>query len=84
MNFSYNWRIAPEIGWFVAIALLTPILQAALDFTGVAQLTPDFWDGLLAACIRAGAGALIAVFTGGFQKPGEPGPLTGPSDGPQG
>jgi hypothetical protein len=74
VNISYNFRIVPELVWAVAIAALVPVLQAFANFTGVADLTPEFWDGLLAAAVRAGIGAALAIVTGGgFQKPGEPG-----------
>lgn len=72
---TYNFRIVPELAIAVALAALVPLLQALAGITGLADLTPEFWDGVLAGCIRAGIGALLAIITGGgFQKPGEPGP----------
>ena len=83
MTFTYNFRIVPELAIAVAIAALVPLLQALAGITGMADLTPEFWDGVLAGCIRAGIGALLAIITGGgFQKPGVPGPTpTGPVSG---
>lgn len=75
MNFQYNFRVIPEIAFAVAIAAAVPVLQALVSVTGFADLTPEFWDGVLAGAFRAGIGVLLALITGGgFQKPGEPGP----------
>ena len=72
---SYNFRVVPEIAIAVAIAALVPLLQALSQITGIGDLTPEFWDGVIAGGIRAGIGVLLAIITGGgFQKPGEPGP----------
>ena len=75
MSFTYNFRIIPEIAIAVGLAAAVPLLQAFANFTGFADLTPEFWDGVFAASVRAGIGVLLALITGGgFQKPGEPGP----------
>lgn len=74
---TYNFRIVPEIAIAVAIAALVPILQGLVSITGFADLTPEFWDGVLAGALKAGIGALLALITGGgFQKPGVPGPTS--------
>ena len=76
---TYNFRIVPEIAIAVAIAALVPLLQALLTISGFADLTPEFWDGVLAGSLKAGIGVLLALITGGgFQKPGEPGPAPQP------
>lgn len=70
---TYNFRIVPEIAIAVALGALVPLLQALSSISGVGDLTPEFWDGVLAACIRAGIGVLLALITGGgFQGPGVP------------
>lgn len=70
---TYNFRIVPEIAIAVALAALVPLLQAFAGFTGFADLTPEFWDGVLAGSVRAGIGVLLAIVTGGgFQTPGVP------------
>lgn len=73
LPFTYNFRIVPEIAFAVAITAAVPILQGLATITGFADLTPEFWDGLLAGGFRAGIGAILALITGGgFQKPGVP------------
>lgn len=75
MTLQYNFRVVPEIALSIAIAALVPILQSLLTITGFADLTPEFWDGVLAGAAKAAIGALLAIVTGGgFQTPGQPGP----------
>lgn len=81
---TYNFRVVPEIAIAVALAAAVPILQGLLSISGFADLTPEFWDGVLAGALKAGIGVLLALITGGgFQGPGTPGPApTTPTDGP--
>lgn len=72
---TYNFRIVPEIVLAIALAALVPLLQALLSISGFADLTPEFWDGVLAGSLKAGIGVALALITGGgFQGPGTPGP----------
>lgn len=61
---TYKFRIGWETLWFVAIAALTPALQALLNVAGIGDFTPDFIDGLVAASIRAVAAAILSVIGG--------------------
>ncbi len=75
---TYNFRIVPELLIAIALGAAIPLLQALSTVTGIGDLTPEFWDGVLAACLRAGIGVVLALITGGgFQKPGVPGPTGG-------
>jgi hypothetical protein len=74
----YNFRLGPEAFWLilntVAGAALTSL--AAADFTSITDWKA--WGiGFGIAMLRTLIGAVLAAATGGgFQKPGEPGPLT--------
>lgn len=71
MNWTYNFRIVPEILISIAIATAFPLLQALASITGLADITPDWWGGVLAGMLKAGVGAILALLTrGGFQMPG--------------
>lgn len=71
MNWTYNFRIVPEIAISIGIAAAFPLLQALIGITGLADITPDWWGGVLAGSIKAAAGAILALLTrGGFQMPG--------------
>ena len=57
-------------------ALLTTLLTT--DFTSITDYKA-WMIGLGIAVVRTAIGAILAAATGGgFQKPGEPGPLTSP------
>lgn len=73
---SYNFRLGPEAVWLVVNTVVaTALLQiVATDFQSVTDLgawATGFGIGLLSRTIPA---AIIAAASGGFQKPGEPGP----------
>lgn len=61
---TYKFRLEWETLWFVLVTALVPALQALASITGIADLTPNFLDGILAAMIRAGVGAVLAVIGG--------------------
>ncbi len=80
----YNFRILPELGWAVLTGVVIALAEAAVAFDeSVFAGDPAAWVVALAGTlVRAVGGALLAAITrGGFQKPGEPGPLTGPDGG---
>ena len=83
---AYNFRIGPEALWLIGNTVIGALLTTLLttDFTSITDWKA--WAiGLAVSASRTLIGALLAAASGGgFQKPGEPGPLTGPSDGPQG
>ena len=75
---AYNFRLGPEAIWLVINTVIGTILVelSTTDFTAIAD-----WRGWAVgfglAAVRTLIGAVLAAATGGgFQKPGEPGPLT--------
>lgn len=89
MNLSYNFRIGPETLWLVGGTVIgTMLIDLAGRLTNFEQWpTLDTWQAWALAIsfngFRTGLGAIIAAFTGGFQKPGETkeeSNTTGPSD----
>ena len=82
----YNFRIGPEALWLIVNTVVGALLTTLLttDFTSITDWKA--WAiGLAISASRTLIGALLAAASGGgFQKPGEPGPLTGKPDGPQG
>ena len=60
---TYNWRPVAEAAWFVAVAVLTIVLQALMEFDPEKIGDLKVWAvGIGSASIRAGAGALLAYF----------------------
>lgn len=76
---AYNFRLGPEAIWLIVNTVIGAVLTTLLttDFTSITDLKA--WAiGLGIAAARTLIGAVLAAATGGgFQKPGEPGPLTG-------
>ena len=83
---AYNFRLGPEAVWLIVNTVIGAALTTLLttDFTSITDYKA-WLIGFGIAIVRTLIGAVLAAATGGgFQKPGEPGPLTGPSDGPRG
>lgn len=76
----YNFRLGPEAIWLIINTVIGALLTtlATTNFTSITDLKA--WAiGLGIALARTLIGAVLAAATGGgFQKPGEPGPLTTP------
>jgi hypothetical protein len=74
----YNFRLGPEAVWLIVNTVIGAVLTTLMttDFTSIT----DYKAWLIGLAIAAGRtliGAILAAATGGgFQKPGEPGPLT--------
>ena len=82
---AYNFRLGPEAVWLIVNTVIGAALTTLLttDFTSITDYKA-WLIGFGIAIVRTLIGAVLAAATGGgFQKPGEPGPLTNP-DGPQG
>lgn len=74
----YNFRLGPEAIWLIVNTVIGTLL-VELSTTDFAAITD--WRGWAVgfglAAVRTVIGAILAAATGGgFQKPGEPGPLT--------
>ena len=83
----YNFRIGPEALWLIVNTVVGALLTTLLttDFTSITDWKA--WAiGLAISASRTLTGALLAAASGGgFQKPGESGPVTVlPTDGPRG
>lgn len=62
---TYTWKPA-EIGWAIFVAVVTVLLTELVTFNETTLIDPIAWGAaLLAACVRAAAGAALAFF-----KPG--------------
>lgn len=75
---SYNFRLGPEAVWLIVNTVVGAGLTTLMttDFTSITDWKA--WAiGLGIALARTLIGAILAAATGGgFQKPGEPGPVT--------
>lgn len=59
----YQFKALDELGWFVAVAVVSVIAQELLTFDGGAIADWRVWlIALLSAVVRAAAGALLAYF----------------------
>lgn len=57
----YQFKAVEEIGWFVAVAVISVLAQELLTFDGTTVADWRTWAvALLSAAVRAAAGALIA------------------------
>lgn len=65
---SYHFKIRAETIWFVAVAVLTVLMTALVQFDPDKIADWRAWAiGLGAACVRAAAGAVLALLA---PKPG--------------
>lgn len=74
MNPGYNFRIIPEIGWAVAIAVAIALAEAFVGFDEtIFTGDPGAWTRLLiGSLVRAIGGAVLTVLTkGAFLGPGQ-------------
>ena len=75
---AYNFRLGPEALWLIVNTVVGAVLTTLMttDFTSITDYKA-WLIGLGIAAARTLIGAILAAATGGgFQKPGEPGPLT--------
>lgn len=75
----YNFRIGPEAFWLVLSSVGTALLMElyTADYTAITDYRAYFVGLLPVLLFRTLPGAILAVISGGgFQKPGEPGPVT--------
>lgn len=57
---SYHFKVTQEVVWFIAIAILTPLITVAADFDPNTITNWRVWAvGVVAACIRAGGAAIL-------------------------
>ncbi len=78
---AYNFRLAPEALWLIVNTVIGAALTTLLatDFTSITDYKA-WLIGFGIALVRTLIGAILAAATGGgFQKPGEPGPVTVPA-----
>lgn len=77
----YNFRLGPEAIWLIVNTVIGAALTTimATNFTSITDWKA--WAiGLGIALGRTLIGAILSASTGGgFQKPGEPGPVTTPT-----
>lgn len=60
---TYSFKTAAEIGWAVFVAVATVILTELVTFNENTLADPRAWGtALVAACVRAAAGAALAFF----------------------
>lgn len=60
---SYDFKFGPEFFWFIALAVMGPILAALATFDPDTITDYRVWAaGIGAAAVRALAGALISFF----------------------
>ena len=81
----YNFRLGPEAMWLILNAVIGTVLIEVIgtDFAAVTDWKAwaiSFGIGVLGRTLPA---AILAAATGGgFQMPGEPGPVTATADDP--
>lgn len=76
-SIAYNFRLGPEAVWLIVNTVIGAGLTTLMttDFTSITDWKA--WAiGFAIALVRTLIGAVLAAATGGFQKPGQPGPLT--------
>jgi hypothetical protein len=57
---GYDWKLA-ELGWFVVVALLTAVAQAAVEFDAATIAEWDTWAiAMGSGLVRAAGGAVLA------------------------
>jgi hypothetical protein len=62
---TYTWKPA-EIGWAVFVAVVTVVLTELVTFDESTLTDPAAWGvAMIAACVRAAAGAALAFFRPG-------------------
>ena len=60
----YDYKKLQEAGWFVFVAILTTLGQALVEFSPDKITDWRTWAvGIIAGCVRAGAGAALAFIT---------------------
>ena len=74
----YNFRLGPEAIWLIVNTVIGAALTTIMSTNFTAITDWKAWAiGLGIALGRTLIGAILSASTGGgFQKPGEPGPLT--------
>jgi hypothetical protein len=57
---EYEWKL-DELGWFVAVALISVVAEALVTFDEGVLTEPDAWlRGLIVGSARAIGGAIVA------------------------
>lgn len=60
----YTFKLGPEVAWAVAVAVATVVLTELVTFDEATLTDPIAWgSALLAASVRAAAGAALAAIT---------------------
>lgn len=60
---TYVFKALPEIGWAIFVAVATVIATELATFNETTLADPKAWGvAVLAACVRAAAGAVLAYF----------------------
>lgn len=60
---SYTFKTVAEIGWAIFVAVATVVLTELITFNEATLTDPLAWGAaLLAASVRAAAGAALAFF----------------------
>lgn len=58
---TYQFRPRAELGWFIAVAVLTTLMQILIEFDAEAITSWQTWAiSLGSALVRAAAGAFLA------------------------
>jgi len=78
---QYIFKTLPELGWAIFVAVATVIATELVTFNESTLTDPAAWGmALLAACVRAAAGALLAHFGPGGFSDGTGGTTAHPND----
>lgn len=78
---TYIFKTLPELGWAIFVAVATVIATELVTFNESTLTDPGAWGmALLAACVRAAAGALLAHFGPGGFSDGTGGTTAHPND----